>query len=322
MVTTWVAVVETLASVTGNYPQGANAGFTFCLQNECQYGQRVLSDTAHFAPLEVAIRTKFLPALLGIVASDLDGEFRELLTHSVKTGRVAIRNPGDTTVHVHKTSLHTTSQLVTSMVDKDAYLNLEDHRKCVIRWGQYGRTECLGREQKFIDTRGVDRPAVKHRDILARAAGLWLFVIPDRLNGNSLSAEEFHDNLRLRYNLLPLDMPQLFDGCSVPMTVKHALSCKVGGLVHIRHDNMADEWHHLCGCALSFGLVERKPQIYSSKSRQQSLNASSNAASGEEDDPPAPTDQTQPTGKRGDASAHGFWQRGRFAIFDVQITDT
>ena len=41
------------------------------------------SDTAaHFAPLEVAIRTKFLPALLGIAASDLDGEFRELLTHA------------------------------------------------------------------------------------------------------------------------------------------------------------------------------------------------------------------------------------------------
>jgi len=36
----------------------------------------------------------------------------------------------------------------------------------------------------------------------------------------------------------------------------------------------------------------------------------------------APTDQTPPTGKLGDASAHGFWQRGQTAIFDVQITDT
>jgi hypothetical protein len=36
MVTTWVATVETLASVAGNYPQAAYAGFTFCLQNEWQ----------------------------------------------------------------------------------------------------------------------------------------------------------------------------------------------------------------------------------------------------------------------------------------------
>ncbi len=52
------------------------------------------------------------------------------------------------------------------------------------------------------------------------------------------------------------------------------------------------------------------------------MDASSDAPSGEEDDLSAPTDQTPPTGERGDASAHGFWQRGRTAIFDVRITDT
>ena len=52
--------------------------------------QRVTSDMTHFAPLMVAIRTKFLLALLGIATLDLDGEFRELLTHSVKTGAIAI----------------------------------------------------------------------------------------------------------------------------------------------------------------------------------------------------------------------------------------
>jgi hypothetical protein len=57
-------------------------------------------------------------------------------------------------------------------------------------------------------------------------------------------------------------------------------------------------------------------------SRQQRLDASSDAPSGEEDNPTAPTDQTPPTGKRGDASAYGFWQRGRTAIFDVRIMDT
>jgi hypothetical protein len=52
------------------------------------------------------------------------------------------------------------------------------------------------------------------------------------------------------------------------------------------------------------------------------LDASSDAPSGEEEDSAAPTDQTPPTGEQGDASAHGSWQRGRTAIFDVRITDT
>jgi hypothetical protein len=52
------------------------------------------------------------------------------------------------------------------------------------------------------------------------------------------------------------------------------------------------------------------------------LDALSNAPSGEEDTPTTPTDQNPPTGKHGDAGAHGFWQRGRTAIFDVRIKDT
>jgi hypothetical protein len=89
MVTTWVAAVETLALLAGNYPQAAYTWFTFCLQNEWQYMQQVMSGMApHFAPLEVAIRTKFLLALLGIATSDLDSKICELLTHNVKTGSI------------------------------------------------------------------------------------------------------------------------------------------------------------------------------------------------------------------------------------------
>ncbi len=125
MVTTWVATVETLAHLAGNYPQAAYAGFTFCLQNELQYVQCVRSDTAaHFAPLEVPIRSKFFLALLGIAISDLDDKFHELLSHSVKTGGITIQNPVDTVVHVHEMSLRTMSHLVISIVIKDAHLDL------------------------------------------------------------------------------------------------------------------------------------------------------------------------------------------------------
>jgi hypothetical protein len=55
---------------------------------------------------------------------------------------------------------------------------------------------------------------------------------------------------------------------------------------------------------------------------QQRLDALSDAPSGEEDTPTEPTDQTPPTGKRGDAGAHGFWQRGHTAIFNVPIMET
>ncbi len=150
------------------------------------------------------------------------------------------------------------------------------------------------------------------------ASGVWLTVVPSRLNGTSISADEWHDNVRLRYNHLPLDMPQQCDGCNEQMTVEHALSCKKGGLVHIRHDNVADEWQHLCVTALSFARVEREPRIFSSigrRAREVGDTAVDTPVTGEQD-------EMQTTKERGDAGVHGFWQRQRTAIFDVRTTDT
>jgi hypothetical protein len=92
-------------------------------------------------------------------------------------------------------------------------------------------------------------------------AGIWLTCIPSRLHGTELSQEEFVDNLRLRYNLEPLAMPCKCDGCGQKMSVEHALSCKVGGLVHIRHDDVGNEFGHLSELAFSKSRVTHEPRI-------------------------------------------------------------
>ncbi len=100
------------------------------------------------------------------------------------------------------------------------------------------------------------------------AAGAWLSVFPNRLNGTGLLADKPRDNLCLRYNHSPLDMPAACDGCRAKMSVKHALLCKVGSLIHIQHDDVADEWRCLCGTTLSPSRVEREPQIFTCVSRR------------------------------------------------------
>ena len=322
MVNKWKAAVETLSIVAERYPQTAYAGFTFCLQNEWQYVQRVVADTApFFAPLEAAIRTHFLPALLGVPAAEIDGDYRQLLTHSVKLGGLAIRNPVDTAPSVHKASLAATRHLTESLVDSATQFDPGAHRMCASEAGAAARRDRLQNEQIFLDRRGRDKPAVARRDKRNCAAGAWLTVFPNRLNGTGLSADEWRDNVRLRYNHSPLDMPTTCDGCGARMTVDHALSCKTGGLVHIRHDDVADEWRHLCGTALSHCRVGREPLIHSCVHRR-----GRNAADASAPDSSTPTtDSLHPpatTEERGDASCHGFWERGRDTIFDMRITDT
>ncbi len=137
LVVKWVGAVETLSTVAARYPQTAYAGFTFCLQNEWQYVQRVVADTASFfSSLEAAIRTSFLPALLGIPSSTkIDGEYRQLLTHSIKLGGLAIRNPVDTAPNEHKALLAATCHLMASLVDDWLRFDLRAHPACAIEAG-------------------------------------------------------------------------------------------------------------------------------------------------------------------------------------------
>ncbi len=112
---------------------------------------------------------------------------------------------------------------------------------CTTEAGAAAQQDRLQNDQIFLDLRGRDKPSVARRDKQNCATGAWLSVFLNRLNGASLLANKWRDNARLRYNHSPLEMPAACDGCGAKMTVEHALSCKMGGLVHIRHNNVADE---------------------------------------------------------------------------------
>ncbi len=122
--------------VAEQYPKMAYDGFTFCLQNKWQYVQQVVADTApFFTPLKDAICTHFLPSLLGIRLTEIKGEYHQLLTHSVKMGGLAIRNPVGTAPHVHRASLLATCHLTASLMEAAAWFDLGAHRTCATEAG-------------------------------------------------------------------------------------------------------------------------------------------------------------------------------------------
>ena len=90
----------------------------------------------------------------------------------------------------------------------------------------------------------------KNRLHRATSNGAWLSAVRHRLNGTKLSREEFRDNLRLRYGLMPQDIPATCDGYGKKFSIEHALSCPEGGLFIARHDNAAKEWGDLGSRAL------------------------------------------------------------------------
>ncbi len=219
----------------------------------------VANTAPFFAPLEAKIRTSFLPALLSIPLTEIDRGYRQLLSHSVKQGGLAIYDTVNTAPSIHSASLAVTCHLMVSLVDAGAQFNLGKHCNCNTEGGQVVRKAQLNDKQLFLDRRGRDNPSVARWGNQNCATGAWLSVFPNQLNGTGLSMDKWRDNIHLRYNHSLLDMPAACDGCGANMLVKHALLCKVGSLVHVRHDDLADEWRHLCSTTLSPSQVKHKP---------------------------------------------------------------
>ena len=143
----------------------------------------------------------FLPALLGIPLTEIDGGYRQLLTHGIKQGGLAICNPVDTAPSIHSASLAETCHLTVSLVDSGTQFDLGAHRHCTTKAGQAARKSRLFDEPLFLDRRGQDNPSVARQDNQTCAASAWLSVFPNRLNGTGLLVDEWRDNVRLRYRI-------------------------------------------------------------------------------------------------------------------------
>ena len=319
----WVDSVKTLGKCAYTQPQAAYAGFVLSLQNEWTYLSRIVPNVGPLlAPIEVAIREYFIPPLLGISPSELSGELRHLLSLSVKYAGLAIRFPVEQSAGCFETSRRAVDHLVETLVNRRA-ICLKTHAKAATLAREESRQGKEFDAEYYLTQWGRDKPGDKRRLERICETGCWLTAVPNHLNGTILSAEEFRDNLRLRYNLKPLDMPDLCDGCGAKMTVEHALQCKVGGLVHCRHNDVTREFGSLCMQAFTPGAVEYEPFIYTSTQRAAAEAAAAAAAENTTQQHNATDGSTPVTTKeeRGDVLVSHFWKRQRQTVFDTRITD-
>ncbi|MEM7495956.1 MAG: hypothetical protein AAF471_07510, partial [Myxococcota bacterium] len=306
----WSRGVTTLAKVARRFPQTAYAGLTRSFQNEWAFVQRVTpsddgdgSSGQAYAPIEGRIRSEFIPSLLGDDTAPSDVERRHY-SLSVKQGGLGIPNPVHQAARNHAASVSCTEVLTTSLV-RGVALPTTSHSDSVQE--ARGASKTATREREKLERQAlIDEIPEKARLIKnASSTGAWLTTAPNAQNGTLLSAEEFRDNARLRFGKKLQFLPEKCDGCGAPFTLSHALTCKKGGLITIRHNDVCHEWQTLCKKAINPSAVRNEPQIHGCVTQ-----AGDNA-----------DEQAKPE-LRGDASVWGFWKRGNMAIFDVRITDT
>ena len=124
----------------------------------------------------------------------------------------------------------------------------------------------------------------------------WLTVVPVAKHHFDLSAQEFRDSLALRYRKPLQTIPSTCDGCSDLFDLSHALSCRRGGLVTQRHNEVRDAFGDLS--SLAWNQVIKEP-----------VGRESSALS----DSPALV---------ADLSVRGVWVPQAEALFDIRVIDT
>jgi hypothetical protein len=244
-VSTWEHAIGELSMLATKYPQSAYTGLQKFLQNEWQSVQRVKPGIGeHFQRVEKALATQFLPALFGeslATATDDTDPRRLCACLPVKHAGIAIEDPTATSDVFYEVSTLICSHLTAAVrgVEKFKHSTHMAIRKDTIAELRKRKTQ---RHDKELSS--ILAPLVCHtiQHLKTRTeTGAWLSVMPSTVNGTELSTQEFRDKLLIRYARQPLDLPVLGGRCGCQFSVGHALECKAGGLVILRHNKINHE---------------------------------------------------------------------------------
>ena len=304
----WAEGVRRLARVARRFPQTAFAGLSKSLQAEWQYALRVLPEVQRaFGPVEDALANDFLPALFDVDPAEIR-ERRDLLALPVKAGGIGVPDPTSTGTLSHATSLAVTDHLTDALMPDGPDFDLEAYIAEGNAARKHFRNMRVADADADIDARIAKAPKLVARRLgRSKDCGGWLSLLPRSLHGTALDPDSLRDSIRIRYGIKPSDLPAKCDGCGAKYDVAHALSCKKGGQVLARHDDLKHEWRTLCTQAVGKSNVFDEPSLKTSQDVRDA-GAKQHAEPDEE--------------LRGDIAVHGFWKSGNCGIFDVRVTDT
>ena len=155
---------------------------------------------------------------------DITADFWKILGHSVNHGGLGIPDPRLSEKCAYNTYNMASRELVDSLLE-GSVLNYVGHRACIRKASESARfsKRIVELSDLFVRKEQAGRQE-KNRLHRATRNGAWLSAVTHRLNGTELSLEEFRNNLRLRYGLIPQDIPATCNGCGKRFLIEHALS--------------------------------------------------------------------------------------------------
>lgn len=288
----WCDEVENLCDIAKYHPHAAYANYIHSYQHKYTYFLRTIPGFEHFVkPLDDLVTYGLLPTLFGSPLTQLE---RKMVALPTRHGGLGIQILCERAQKDFATSMKVTSKL-TAAIKEQSFIAQEICHESI-------KKAKVCRESEFRNTRDelmreVTPPVKRVLEIISeKGASSWLNALPLKSQGFVLNKTEFTDALNLRYfrelRGLRSNCP-----CGQKFTVTHALNCKRGGFVHMRHDSIRDLLAKLLGRVQND--VETEPPLLPTPEETASENTSD--------------------GARLDIRARGFWRDGQHSFFDVRV---
>ena len=292
----WCDEVTKLAEFAVTQPHAAFAAFIHGEQHRFRYFMRTIPGMEEYLkPLDDVISHKLLPAIFGTV---INNDERELFSLPIREGGLGVPILAEIARSEFITSTVVNAPLAAIMVLQGTELPDEANVREITNNERRKRSadDKVRRERITANLPPATLRAVQ--ESCEKGASNWLSVRPSEEHGFVLNKSDFRDAVSLRYNRPVKNLPSTC-ACGQSFDVTHAMNCKKGGYVTIRHNDIRD---------FEAGLLSKVCSDVQTEPPLQPVTGE--ILAGETGDEARP-----------DVRARGFWRRGQNAFFDVCVTN-
>ena len=233
----WVDDIMHLAAVASFQPHAAYAAFTHGLSSRWNYLSRIIPDIKHLLPLEKAIHQHLIPALTGREACSPTE--RELLSLPARLGGLGLINPATNSSEAFTASERITAPLAALIISQGSN-QIPD---CTQVQKIKRETKESKREMTEARARNISHFNPQQQRlmelVMEKGSSSWLTVLPLKEHGFHLHKGEFRNAISLRYGWSLSHTPQQCS-CGTAFSVDHVMTCHMGGIPNIRHNEIRD----------------------------------------------------------------------------------
>ena len=236
----WCADLRQLSDIATREPQVAYAAFTYGLSKRWNYVCRTTPGVAEkLKSLEEETRESFVPAIMNRSFSCTD-QLRRVISLPPRFGGLGIPNMPEIAEMEYEYSLRATQMLTKAIVDQESQYEEDMEKLHEVKTSITKDRNAMYEDKKKAIVEELSEQGQLMVNLASeKGASSWLTALPLKEFGYTLNKQQFADALALRYNLNLKDCPRTC-ACGSSNSVNHALICKLGGFVTMRHNWLRD----------------------------------------------------------------------------------